>query len=218
MSRFLFLVLLVAVLALAVHIGLTVSAPPPDLAARERHPEAIRILAVTPPARAARNAEETQRMVKSLTGAACVEFAGFAATDLQRARQAVAALGLGDRVTEHGAEDVSRYWVYVPAAPDRRTAEASAAQLRRLGVTDLSIRPDNAISLGIFSNEEGGRRFLAALEAKGVKGAVIGPFQKEVRDVSLLVRDPDTETVARLAILQRDFAGSRLRAVACPAG
>ncbi len=216
MSRFVFFLLLIAVLALAVHIGLTVSAPRPDLAARERHPEEIRVIAVTPPALAARNVEETQRVVKSLAGAACVEFAGFAATDLGRARQALAALRLGDRVMERGIEDVSRYWVYVPAVPDRRTAEATAAQLRRLGVNDLSIRPDNAISLGIFSTEEAGRRFLAALEAKGVKSAVLGPFQKEVRDVALLVREPDTETVARLAILQRDFSGSRLRAVTCP--
>ena len=42
-----------------------------NLAARERHPEEIRIIAVTPPAVAARNVEETQRVVKSLAGAAC---------------------------------------------------------------------------------------------------------------------------------------------------
>ena len=34
----------------------------------------------------------------------------------------------------------------------------------------------------------------------------------------MLVRDPDTETVARLAILQRDYPGAQLRAVPCPAG
>ena len=34
------------------------------------------------------------------------------------------------------------------------------AQLRRQGVSDMSIRPDNAISLGVFSTEDAARRFL----------------------------------------------------------
>jgi len=50
-----------------------------------------------------------------------------------------------------------------------------------------------------------------------VQGAEVGPFARESRDTSLLVRDPDTETVARLTILQRDFQNSQLRAVPCPA-
>jgi hypothetical protein len=32
----------------------------------------------------------------------------------------------------------------------------------------------------------------------------------------MLVREPDTETVARLTILQRDYPGTQLRAVPCP--
>jgi hypothetical protein len=90
------------------------------------------------------------------------------------------------------------------------------AELRRQGVLDLSIRPDNAISLGVFSTEEAARRFLASIEAKGVKGAEKAPFAKELREVVMLVREPDTETVARLTILQRDYPGTQLRAVPCP--
>jgi hypothetical protein len=90
------------------------------------------------------------------------------------------------------------------------------ARLRGQNVTEMSIRPDNAISLGVFSTEEAARRFLASLAARGVRGAEVGPFTKEVRGVTMLVREPDTETVARLAILQRDFPGSSLHAVACP--
>jgi hypothetical protein len=32
----------------------------------------------------------------------------------------------------------------------------------------------------------------------------------------MLVRDPDTELVARLTVMQRDYPGSQLRAVPCP--
>jgi len=104
-----------------------------------------------------------------------------------------------------------------PVARDRRTAEQSAAALRRAGITDLSIRPDFAISLGVFSTEEAARRFLAQVEAKGAKGVQVGPFSKEVKDSVYLVREPDTELVARLALLQREYATSTLRAVPCPA-
>jgi hypothetical protein len=218
-SRFLFFVLAIAALALGAHLWLSAGAERAagSFVARERNPDDVRIVAVTPPLVAARRAEETRREMQGLAGAPCVEFSGVPAADAQRAHDAFAALSLGDRWMERRVEDVSRFWVFMPPARERRAAEATMATLRRQGVNDLSIRPDNAISLGVFSSEDAGRRFLASIEAKGVKGAQLAPFTKELREVTMLVRDPDTETVARLAILQRDFSGSRLRAVACPA-
>ena len=217
MARFLFFVLLVACLALGAHIFLTRQDGVPDVSSRERNAADIRILAVTPPEAAARNAQETRRAVQALAGAACVEFSGIAPADLPRAREAFAALRLGDRLAERRVEDVSRYWVFIPAARDRRSAEQAVAQLKRLGVADVSLRPDNAISLGVFSTEDGARRYLNQLQTRGVQGADAAPFSRETRDTTLLVRDPDTETVARLTILQRDFPNAQLRAVACPA-
>jgi len=217
MARFLFFVLLVACVAFGVQIALTLPSGPPDFSRRERNPADVRIVAVTPPEAAERAAQETRQAVKSLAGAACVEFAGFRNADLQRARESFGALQLGDRFTERRIEDVTRYWVFVPPAKDHRTAE-QVAQLKRLGVNDVSVRPerDNAISLGVFSSEDAARRFLDQLRGKGVQDAEIGPFTRETRGVAMLVRDPDTETVARLTILQRDFPGAQLRAVTCP--
>jgi len=217
MARFLFFVLLVACVAFGVQIALTLPSGAPDFSRRERNPADVRIVAVTPPEAAARAAQETRQAVKSLAGAACVVFAGFRNADLQRARESFGALQLGDRFTERRIEDVTRYWVFVPPAKDRRTAE-QVAQLKRLGVNDVSVRPerDNAISLGVFSSEDAARRFLDQLRGKGVQDAEIGPFTRETRGVAMLVRDPDTETVARLTILQRDFPGAQLRAVTCP--
>jgi hypothetical protein len=84
-------------------------------------------------------------------------------------------------------------------------------------VTDFSLRPDLSISLGVFSTEEAARRYLASVESKLESGAQVGPFSKETRDLVFLVREPDTEVVARLALLQREYGGSVLRAVTCPA-
>jgi hypothetical protein len=176
----------------------------------------VKIVAVTPPLIAARKAEETRRAVQTLAGSACVEFAGIAAAEIPRARDAFATLKLGDRLVERRLEEITRHWVFIPPTRDRRAAEATLAQLRRQGVTDLSLRPDNAISLGVFSSEEGARRFLASLEARGVRGAESGAFAKDLREVTMLVREPDTETLARLTLLQRDFPTAQLRAVSCP--
>jgi hypothetical protein len=215
-SRLLFFLLLIATTAFGAHLWLAASTEKTDFSTRERNRDEVRVIAVTPSTVAARTAEETRRTVQSLAGAACVEFMGITGADIPRARNAFGALKLGERLIERRVEEITRHWVFVPPARDRRSAEVNIAQLRRQGVNDMSIRPDNAISLGVFSTEDAARRFLISLEAKGVKGAESGPFIKEMREIVMLIREPDTETVARLAVLQREYAGTQLRAVSCP--
>lgn len=216
MSRFLFFILLIAVLALGAHLWLGAAAQGPDVRVRERNPDEVKIVAVTPPSIAARRAEDARRTVQALAGSACVEFSGIAGADIPRVRDAFATLQLGDRLVERRVEEITRHWVFIPPTRDRRAAEARMAELRRQNVTDLSIRPDNAISLGVFSSEEAAKRFLATVETRGVRGAEVGAFAKDLREIALLVREPDTETVARLALLQREYPAAQLRAVSCP--
>ncbi len=217
MSRLLFFLLLIATTALGGHLWLSGKAEKADFTARERNRDEMRIVAVTPPQLAARRNEESRKAVQSLAGAACVEFSGIAAADASRAREAFASLQLGPRLVERRVEEITRYWVFMPPVRERRAAETAMTDLRKKGVADISIRPDNAISLGVFSTEEAARRFLTSLESKGVRGAEQGPFVKELRELVMLVREPDTELVARLTVLQRDYAASQLRAVPCPA-
>ena len=216
MARLAFFLLLVAALAYGTHLTLAAHDARVDVSLRERNADEVKIVAVTPPLVAARKAEESRRAVQSLAGAACVEFSGIAGADIPRLREAFATLKLGDRLVERRVEEITRHWVFIPPARDRRSAEARMTQLRAQNVAEMSIRPDNAISLGVFSSEEGAKRFLASLEAKGVRGAETGAFVKELRELGMLVREPDTETVARLALLQRDYATAQLRAVPCP--
>ena len=216
MSRFLFFLLLLAIASLGVHLWLSAQVERSDFSARERNRDEVRIVAVTPPSIAARSAEDTRKTVQSLAGAACVEFSGIVANDAFRAREAFASLQLGTRLTERRVEEITRHWVFIPPVRDRRAAETRMAEVRRQGVADLSIRPDNSISLGVFSSEEAARRFLTSMEAKGVRGGEQGPFTKELREIAMLVREPDSELLARLTVLQRDFPAARLRAVPCP--
>jgi len=217
-ARFISSLLLLAILALGGHLWLKSQEERSDFRQRERNREEIRIVAVTPPALAARAAEDARRAQQALAGAACVEVSGIRPGDAARAHEAFAALQLGPRLTERRVEEITRFWVFIPPTNDRRAAENRMAELRRQGVADLSIRPDNAISLGVFSSEEAARRFLTTVTARNVRGAQQGPFSRELRELVMLIREPDTELVARLTVMQRDYPESQLRAVPCPAG
>ena len=216
MSRLIFFLLLIALVAVGAHLWLTAATERTDFSARERNRDEVRLVAVTPPLIAARTNEESRRTVQNLAGAACVEFSGIAAADMARGRDAFAAFKLGDRLTERRVEEITRHWVFIGPLRDRKTADERMAQLRRQGIGEMSIRPDNAISLGVFSTEEAARRYLSTLEGKGVKDAQSGPFVRETREIAMLVKEPDTELLARLTLLQRDFPVSQLRAVSCP--
>ncbi len=217
MSRLVFFLLLVANVTFGAHLWLSAKHEEPDFSRRERNREEARIVSVIPPIIAARKDEETRAQVQSLAGAACVEFSGVPAAELANARTAFAAMQLGNRLVERRVEDITRHWVFMPTARDKRAAEASVQELRKKGITDLSIRPDFSISMGVFSTEEAARRYLRYVEDKGAKGAQSGPFAREMRDIVFLIREPDSELVQRVALLQRDYLGSALRAVTCPA-
>jgi hypothetical protein len=217
-SRFLFFLLLIANVGYGAHIYLSASGEGRrDWTSREKSPEDLKIVSVIDATTATRAQLDSRTAAMALAGAACIEFSAVPATEQQRVREAFAAMNLGSRLIERRVEEITRFWVYLPPARDRKAAEASVTAVRKQGVSDVSIRPDNSVSLGVFSSEDAAQRFLAQVEGKGVKGAVAGPFSKETRDVLYLVREPDTELVARLVVLSREYQGSRLRPVACPA-
>ena len=133
MSRLLFFLLLVANLAFGLHLWLSAGAGAPDLSKREKNAEQAKIVAVVPPVTAAQQAERTRRQVQSLAGAACVEFAGFSAEELPRVREALADMQLRDRAVERKVEEVTRHWVFVPPARDRRAPSRQVLALKGRG-------------------------------------------------------------------------------------
>lgn len=218
MSRFLFFLLLIANVAFGAHIYLSATSEGRrDWTGREKNPGDLKIVSVIDATTATRAQLDSKTAAMALAGAACVEFSSVPVAEQQRIREAFNSMNLGSRLIERRVEEITRHWVYLPPARDRKAAEAAAAALKKQGVNDSSIRPDNSVSLGVFSSEDAAQRFLAQVEGKGVKGAVTGPFSRETRDVLYLVREPDTELVAKLVLLTREYQGSRLRPVACPA-
>lgn len=71
------------------------------------------------------------------------------------------------------------HWVYIPPLASKAEAERKAGELRKLGVSEFFIVTEAganqyAISLGIFSSEQGARDQLDSLKAKGVRSARVG--------------------------------------------
>lgn len=147
---------------------------------------------------------------------ACVEVGNFNAADAKRFSAQLAALSLGDRMTQRPILEVSSHFVYIPPQPDRETAEKKAAQLRELGVDDFFIIQDNpalrwAISLGVFKQEEAARTHLANLTQKGVRSARIGQRTVNSGLVAFELRGIDAQTKGALEKITAGFPKQALR-------
>lgn len=218
MARLIFFLLLILNVALGAHVYLDETKPKAE-APREVNPGALKILSVTDPAKAQQDALAARKLVASLSGSACVDFAVKPADDA-RAQAVFAAMNLGNRVSSRNAEEFSRFAVSLPPQKDKRTAETLVANLKKAGVKDVSALGDNAISLGVFSSDEAAQKVVADVTAKAkslVKDVQVTPRNLQLKETLFTVKEPDTNMIARLTLMQREFEGSNLRAVTCPA-
>jgi hypothetical protein len=152
--------------------------------------------------------------------AACMEWGVFSGTDLARAQDALDKLQLGESLSLRSSEETVGYWVYIPPLKTKKDAESKIAELKALGIGEYFLMQDyspwrNAISLGVFKSEELARNYLAKLQAKGVKSAVIGERNHQVKRTLFQIRNAGDALATKLAELQRDFPGSELKAVEC---
>ncbi len=84
--------------------------------------------------------------------------------------------------------------ITVVETADRATVVDSIATKRDIGVmAQYTLGGYGAVSLGVFSTEEAARRFLTSIEAKGVRGAEHGPFARDLRELIMQIREPDSE-------------------------
>jgi len=89
-------------------------------------------------------------------------------------------------------------WVFIPPLPSKADAERKAGELKKLGVTEFFIVSEAganqyAISLGLFSSEQGAKDLLEALKAKGVRSAKVGLRGGKVTNVHLEARGDATQ-------------------------
>lgn len=164
---------------------------------------------------AARTPVKTQAQSPAL----CVEWRALEASDFIRAREQLKAM-TSDHVmsfTEVPLE--SRQWVIFPPLPSRAAAQAKLDELSAIGVSDLFIVKTgvwaNALSLGLYANEDLARRRVNELEEKNVRGIHIESQPKQGTAYYFVIRSDDADALKRLNDAKTAYPNSSLARVAC---
>lgn len=151
---------------------------------------------------------------------ACVEWGDFSGSDLTRAKDALSAMQLGDRLSQHQVEHDTGYWVYIPPLKNKAVVKRKVSELRARSVREYFIVQEaghwrNAISLGVFKTQEAAQHFLDELRNKGVRTAQVGQRASKFKVTIFRINGIGLLTEAKLAVMQKDFSGTELRHVPC---
>ena len=150
----------------------------------------------------------------------CLEWGEFTGADLTRATAALSDLQLGDKLSQHQIERDTGYWVYIPPLKNKAAVNRKIGQLKARGVTEYFVVQNegqwqNAISLGVFKTQEAARLFLADLETKKVRSAVVGQRNSKFKVTVFRLHGVGILTEVKVAALQKEYPGSELQTVAC---
>lgn len=149
----------------------------------------------------------------------CYDWGTFSRAKLASARSFLNRYTLDVTVKQQTAEEATRYWVYIPSLRNAAAAQAKVEELRALGVEEMYVVQDqqsrNAISLGVFKDEQLATKLLEDLKSKGVVSAVKGVRNQEQGRASLYIRNMSSELVPEIEKLQPDYPGSELKQVTC---
>lgn len=152
--------------------------------------------------------------------AQCLEWGPFSEGERARATPVLQELAQGRAHTNKAVEVTTAYWVYVPPLANKAAADKKIAELRTLGVNELYLVQESgpqklAISLGLFRSEEAANNYLATMQQLGVKSARIAPRTQTLSQTLLVMRDPNSEILAKLQELKTEFPSSEARLAPC---
>ena len=211
--RTVFLLLLFANLAFLgwTYYARSVGSQGERMVAQQLDPEKIRLVT---------RDEATQLARGRLPG--CVEWGPLAPADVARAQEALNGIVPGAKIEQISRSEPSGWWVYVPPLASRQAANQRVAELRRAGVTDLFVIPDdaklrNGISLGVFRSEEAAKSHFESLRKRGVADAVLAERVSNGR-AYLQVQNVPPELRKRIAELKTTFLGAEVHDCATEAG
>lgn len=166
------------------------------------------------------SAPSTPTAGKLVTANACMEWGEFSGTDWARAEKELAVMHLGDHLSKRTVEYASGYWVYIPPLPNKAAVNKRLEQIKSQGVQDFYIVQEppamsNAISLGVFKTNKAAKSFYLSLKKKGIRGLKIGKRKGKLKFTVYVFNHIDTAAATHLATLQKSFANSELKKIAC---
>jgi hypothetical protein len=188
--------------------------PSPSAAAAPAPSDAPAPGAQTPSAAAPEAAKPDQSAI------ACLEWGPFSDTERARAEADVRALALTGAPTRRAVQLTDAWWVNVGALTARASAERRLGELQSKSIDDLSVVDYGAtgftVSLGVYRSEAAATARARALAARGVADLRVEPWKQPITLTMLVIRDPAKSVVAQFAALQARYAGTELKANACP--
>lgn len=150
----------------------------------------------------------------------CYKWGNFTKTNLPSAQVVLVRLGLQNVVNQEAVAQVDkRFWVYYPPLKSAALAQQKAAEIKALGINELFIVQDsqwrNAISFGLFQDEQLATNLLTELQAKGVKGVTKALHNPGKSLTSLFIKAVSADAALELQKIKPEFVGTELAPVAC---
>ncbi len=206
----------------ATDIAAPITAPANTEAA---NPEAAK-LALTKPSSARQEAKvadkaESKPATQTSTHHGCYEWGSFNLARINEAVDAANQLGIKNFVNQQtGAVENTRYWIYKPPLASAEAAQVKADELRKLGVEDFFIVQDpkwrNAISFGVFRDEQLADKLMTDLKAKGVRLLIKSTRYGGQGQAVVKLQDVTAQQFVNLQKTQPQFPDSVLKETQCP--
>lgn len=151
----------------------------------------------------------------------CIEWRGLNRDEYALARDQIKALA-GERIMSFTEVPVeTRHWVIFPPLPTPESATAKLAELVAAGLQDAFVVKDeewrNAISLGLYANNEAAQRRVKEAEEKGVLGTRVEVQPRQGTEFYFVIRSEDPDALKSLGGIRQAYPNSRQSRVACPA-
>ncbi len=152
--------------------------------------------------------------------ALCLEWRNLNRDEYPKVREQLKSLA-GERVMSFTEVPVdTRHWVIFPPLPSPESAAAKLNELVAAGLKDAFVVKDgpwrNAISLGLYANDEAARRRVREVEDKGVLGTRTEIQARQGTDFYFVVRSEDPDALKSLGEIKQAYPNSRQSRIACP--
>ena len=153
------------------------------------------------------------------TNTTCFEWGTFSDSNLASVQKVLTRMSLPTTVKQQETVAPKRYWVYMPPLKTTADAQKKSAELKALGVEDLFVVQEekwkNAISFGIFEDEQLATKLMQELQAKGVKNIERTLRSNGKGHHTLLLGKLEEKDVAELNQLKPNFPAAELKQVSC---
>ena len=152
----------------------------------------------------------------------CVEWRGLAQSEIAPVREHLKTMTSAHVMSFSEVPMNIQQWVVFPPLPSRAAAQDKLMELSAVGIQDISIIRSgiwaNALSLGLYANEESARQRVRELEEKGVYGIRIETQPQQGTAYYFVIRSDDADALKSLNEAKTAYPGSALARVACQFG